>query len=327
MKNTQLAKMSQIDLRDIWESEAGHFTPWLAKEENICLLGEALQLELEVEASEKDVGPFRADILCRDINSDRAVLIENQLETTDHVHLGQILTYAAGLKALTVIWIAKRFTEEHRATLDWLNAITDDTIHFFGVEMELWRIGDSSPAPRFNIVAKPNDWSSRVSKAASKVQFEDLSDTKKLQWEYWTALSDWLSNESELIRPQKALPQHWTNFAIGRSGMHLAATVNSRTKTIAVQLYMHTSEAKSQFKQLLSRKKEIEKQLGFDLEWLELPEKIASVIVYELEGADFNQKNDWKRQHAWLKSTLEKFHTVFKPIVRSLGDSDQEEAA
>ena len=106
------------------------------------MLGEALGIELELEAQEKAVGPFRADILCKDIGNDHWVLIENQLERTDHGHLGQLLTYASGLEAVTIVWIAARFTEEHRSTLDWLNRITDESFRFFGLEVELWRIGD-----------------------------------------------------------------------------------------------------------------------------------------------------------------------------------------
>jgi hypothetical protein len=151
-----LGRLEKVDLRDIWTTEATDFTPWLARQENLAVLGETLGIELELEAQERAVGPFRADILCKDIGTDRWVLIENQLERTDHVHLGQLLTYASGLEAVTIIWIAARFTEEHRSTLDWLNRITDESFRFFGLEVELWRIGTSAAAPKFNIVSKPS---------------------------------------------------------------------------------------------------------------------------------------------------------------------------
>ena len=152
---TRLGKLEPVELRDCWEREDSDFTPWLASDENIALLGEAIGLELEVQQEEAAVGPFRADILCRDTNSGGLVIIENQLERTDHSHLGQTLTYAAGLDAVTIVWIAASFTEEHRAALDWLNRISHEGVRFFGVEIELWRIGDSAPAPMFNIVAVP----------------------------------------------------------------------------------------------------------------------------------------------------------------------------
>ena len=148
---SKLGRLERIDLREIWRTEAYDFTPWLAQSENIEILGDALGLDLEVEAQERNVGPFRADILCKDLDDNSWVLIENQLERTDHNHLGQLLTYGAGLNTVTIIWIAEKFTDEHRAALDWLNDITDDSFNFFGLEVELWRIGESAPAPKFNI--------------------------------------------------------------------------------------------------------------------------------------------------------------------------------
>ena len=136
-----------------WQCHLG-----LAQSENMAELARTLDMDLEVEAQERAVGPFRADILCKDISTNRWVLIENQLERTDHTHLGQLLTYASGLEAVTIVWIAARFTEEHRSTLDWLNKITDESFRFFGLEVELWRIGDSPAAPKFNVVSKPNDF-------------------------------------------------------------------------------------------------------------------------------------------------------------------------
>jgi hypothetical protein len=152
MPRHDLGRLTRVDLRNIWTSESIEFTPWLGREENLAVLTEALGIDLELEAQEEAVGPFRADIFCRDIGTGAWVLVENQLERTDHVYLGQLLTYASGLEAVTIIWIAARFTEEHRSTLDWLNKITDDSVRFFGLEVELWRIGDSPAAPKFNIV-------------------------------------------------------------------------------------------------------------------------------------------------------------------------------
>ena len=153
MTRATLGRFEPVALRDIWTSEAAEFTPWLARPENLSVLGETLGIDLELEAQERSVGPFRADILCKDIATDSWVLVENQLERTDHIHLGQLLTYASGLEAVTIVWIAAQFTDEHRSTLDWLNRITDARFRFFGLEVELWRIGDSLPAPRFSVIA------------------------------------------------------------------------------------------------------------------------------------------------------------------------------
>jgi hypothetical protein len=120
----------------------------------------------------------------KDIDTDRWVLIENQRERTDHTHLGQLLTYASGLEAVTIVWIAARFTAEHRSTLDWLNKITDDSFRFFGLEVELWRIGTSPAAPKFNIVSKPNAWSHSVAQAARTIHDAELSETRIAQRDY-----------------------------------------------------------------------------------------------------------------------------------------------
>ena len=214
MTNRTLGRLTRVDPRKIWATEASDFTPWLAREENLAVLSETLDMELELEAQEKAVGPFRADILCKDIGSDAWVLIENQLERTDHRHLGQLLTYASGLEAVTIIWIAAHFNEEHRSTLDWLNKITDEDFRFFGLEVELWRIGDSPAAPRFNIVSKPNDWSRLVAQAARADEAE-LSETRLMQWNYWSALNAVLDQaEGPVLGSRKPRPSSWMGYPI-----------------------------------------------------------------------------------------------------------------
>lgn len=133
-----LGALKRIDVRNIWQTEAYHFTPWLAQ--NLDILAETLDMELEIEAQEKNVGPFRADILCKDTLDNSWVLIENQLERTDHTHLGQLMTYASGLQAVTIIWISTHFTEEHRSALDWLNTITDDNFTFLALKWSFGRL-------------------------------------------------------------------------------------------------------------------------------------------------------------------------------------------
>lgn len=155
MQAINLSKLERVDLREIWVKEHEDFTPWLA--ENLHFLSDAIGMELEIEAVEKSVGCFRADIVAKDVDTGCWVLIENQLERTDHGHLGQLITYASGLKASTLIWIAYQFTDEHIAALDWLNSVTDDNIKFYGLQIELWKI-DAAMAPKFNVVSKPNAW-------------------------------------------------------------------------------------------------------------------------------------------------------------------------
>jgi hypothetical protein len=218
MTGYPIGRLTRVELREIWIREATDFTLWLAREENLAVLAETLGIDLELEAQEKAVGPFRADILCKDIDSNAWVLIENQLECTDHSHLGQLLTYASGLQAVTIIWIAARFTEEHRATLDWLNKITDESFRFFGLEVELWRIGDSPAAPKFNIVSKPNDWSRSVAQAARAIDEAELSKTRITQRSYWGGFHLALDRAGGPVSGnRKPQPQSWMAYPIGRS--------------------------------------------------------------------------------------------------------------
>jgi hypothetical protein len=324
MNSPNLGRLQKVDLREAWASESSGFTPWLAQENNLKLLGETVGIELELESQEKEVGPFRADILCKDTANDSWVLIENQLERTDHSHLGQLLTYAAGLNAVTIVWIAEHFTEEHRAALDWLNERTDEKINLFGLEIELWRIGDSPIAPKFNIISQPNDWSRTVQQAAAASG--EVSEHKQFQLRFWTAFRDYMEAEKSFVRCQKPLPQHWTNHAIGRSGVHLCSIVstwNSVTNTkgaeIRVELYIDGPNAKQEFAALERQRAALEKSLGFPLTWHN-PENKAMCRLYTRQDADFLNETLWPQQFVWLKQRLEIMHRVFAPVVKQVRD-------
>ena len=315
----QLGRLERHDLRNAWSKEAADFTPWLAQPENLSLLGETLGMELELEAQEKSVGPFRADILCRDVGNDHWVLIENQLERTNHGHLGQLLTYASGLEAVTIVWIAAQFTEEHRATLDWLNKITDDSFRFFGLEVELWRISGSPAAPKFNIVAKPNDWSHAVARAAHAIDETDLSETRVLQRRYWAALNTVLDATGGLVAGnKKPQAQAWMSFPIGRSRFHLNAVMVRPRKQLRVELHIGGVHAKVYFRMLREQKDAIERELGYSPDWEELPEAQDSRISHSLNDIDPENEADWPRQHEWLATHLNDLHRAFGQRVNAL---------
>nr|WP_298897667.1 DUF4268 domain-containing protein [uncultured Altererythrobacter sp.] len=264
------------------------------------------------------MGPFKADILAKrtDTADDHWVLIENQLERTDHKHLGQLLTYAAGLDAVTIVWVAESFAEEHQKTLEWLNEMTSDELEFFGLEIELWRIGDSPPAPMFNIVAEPNDWSREVKQAAGA----QVSELKQQQRRFWQGLRSKLIEKNSKVKPQKAHPQHWAWFAIGRSNVVLSASLNSQKKFVWVNLGLMGQHGKAWFYELLERKDEIEAKIGEPLDWQELKGRKESRIALILENADPTDEEDWTRQQAWMIEKLERFYDVFHPLATSLSD-------
>lgn len=318
----ELGKLSKVEIRDVWQSEPGDFTPWLATEENIALLGQVIDLDLEVEATERNVGPFRADILCKDTANQTWVLVENQLERTDHTHLGQLLTYASGLHAATIIWIASRFTEEHRAALDWLNEITSDEFAFFGLEVELWRIGDSPPAPKFNVVSKPNDWTKSVASAARNAVDGNLSESKQTLLDYWTAFRELMIERGGLVNPTKAHPAGYMDFSLGKSGIWLNAHIKLNPPSIAAMVTIGTNQSMAYFKLLEKDRDEYEALFGTRLKWLERPSKKQKLIKIELEDADPANREDWSRQHGWIHDNLNRLHSTFSKAARSLDPAD-----
>lgn len=255
---------------------------------------------------------------------DHLVLIENQLEKTDHGHLGQLLTYAAGLHAVTIVWIAERFVDEHRAALDWLNEITDPSVNFFGLEIELWRIGTSPVAPKFNVVSKPNDWAKTLRSTTSGPKRE-LTPTQELQLAFWRAFADYLDERDLLPRRTKPQPQNWHNFAIGRSHFVLTATVDSASHVIRVRLTVGGPLGKAHYYLLEQRKEQVEQALGYPVIWYENPGKVESGLILETGGKLADQE-DWPRQFDWLSHHLQNFHGKLGPLIRQLDANDYVEA-
>lgn len=316
---TQLGRLERVDLRAEWTKEDRNFTPWLAQEENISLLGETLNMSLEVEQEERRVGRFSADILCRDTATADGdwVVIENQLETTDHSHLGQIITYAAGLEANTCIWVAAKFHEEHRAAIDWLNEITGDELQFFGLEIELWKIGDSLSAPKFNIVAQPNDWKRDVGKAAKNLADGTLNETQQLQLEFWEGVNERVSR-NRVLRPRKPSPKQWMDYSVGRTGFVLRATISTQNNRVGAALYIQNPDAHTQFEQLLIMKDEIDATIALPLNWDPLPGKQACKISTDIDAADLSDRSSWPELQSWLVRALEEFYSCFAPKVKAI---------
>lgn len=183
---SDLGKLEMVPVRNAWAHEAGAFTPWLAQ--NLDRLGDALGIPLEHVQTEAPVATFSADILARNAGDGSTVLIENQLEDSDHGHLGQIMTYLAGLSAQTVVWIAPRFRDAHLSAIRWLNEHTADPFSFFAVEVRVVRIGDSPLAPVFEVIERPNGWDRSVQQQAREVRPpSDLGEFRKTFWTHFLA--------------------------------------------------------------------------------------------------------------------------------------------
>ena len=318
----ELGRLSPIALRDIWKDEPVNFTRWLAEAENLALLGETLRMELELEAQEIPVGAFRADILCRDTIDNSRVLIENQLERTDHDHLGKILTYSAGLNVRTVIWIAKEFRDEHLAALEWQNEMTDERFQCFGIEVKLWKIEDSICAPQFNIVSKPNDWSPTMIRATQRATSEALSEKQAQQEQFWTQLCDAMIEKDSRVRCPKPVWGNFLVFSIGRADFSMEAWQASQNKEIGIRLYMRGQDATAHFYLLKEQQAEIEETFGEPLEWAGLPERKSCRISLRKGDTDPTDVGDWPKQHEWLADKLERFNTVFRPRIKALDAGD-----
>jgi hypothetical protein len=201
MVSVMLGRLEPVPLRQVWPHEGNDFTSWLAETENLSLLAETLQLsDLQLQDTEVAVGSFYIDILARDIEG-RVVVIENQFGPTDHTHLGQIMTYVAGQEGrATVVWIAEKFREEHRAAIDWLNTATIEDFDFFAVEVEALRIADSPPAPWFNVVAKPNNWTRGVGRATRAAASAPPNERQQSYIAYWSRFAEFLVVRNVLFK-------------------------------------------------------------------------------------------------------------------------------
>ena len=271
-----------------------------------------------MKEQEASVGSFSADILCRDVTNDSLVVIENQLERTDHSHLGQLITYAAGLEANTLVWIVKHFTEEHRAAIDWLNRNTDENFHFFGIEVEVFRIGDSVPAPRFEVVAKPNDWAKTTKQASrSRANFTEL---QKKYMAFWEVFGDQAAKHGQFKRP-KPQPDMWLGWGAGKSDFSFYAQISFRENWLVMDICLSGRNAMAHFHLLKEQQEEIEQELGYQLEW-DVREGMKSCSIFIKQFTDLEDRDEWPRHSDWLIKHLADFQKVFRPRVKQLDASE-----
>lgn len=308
----ELGKLEKVELRNIWKHEAADFSSWLSKSENLSMLSDAIGMDITLIQTEAPVGKFSVDILAEEEDTGKKVVIENQLELTNHDHLGKIITYASGFDAEIIIWIVKEVRDEHKQAVDWLNEHTDEKINIFAIEMEVWKIGESLCAPKFKIVSKPNDWAKAIKKTTSQ---SELSDTKILQLEFWNKFKEFVQEQNSNIPLRKANPQHWFNISIGTSGAKICLTVNSQSDQIGCEIYI--SNNKDLFYELEKYKENIHQELGFSLDWMELPSKKASRIKLTTDG-DISKSEAWDEYFQWCLSNVESFQKVFSKHINKI---------
>ena len=339
-------RLERVELRTVWVSEDSDFASWISRSDSLTLLGEALNLELELEDTEGWATSSPRGVVCRTRGGSGYVVIANQLEHTDQSHLGQLLTYAAELKAAIMVWVAAKFTQEDRNTLHWLNEVTGEGVRFFGLEVELWRIGDSPLAPKFRLVSKPGGWGEGVAaqvaaqaapatapapdpppateettlenqlqQVESELQLEYQMVENELQLEYWQALRKHLENAGSFIRAGTPRSQNWMNFDVGHWRLRMTAFNNMRDGGIGVQLVIREGDAEVSYNSLYQQRGEIAAEIGETLEWRDLPEHKQGQVMLRRYNADPTNRTQWPEQHAWFKEKLEAFDRAFRPRI------------
>lgn len=309
----ELGQLSKLDPREVWSSESADFTPWLAG--NIDKLGEVLGLELEFRQREAPVGDFSVDLVAHDLSQDRAVIIENQLEPTDHTHLGQIITYAAGFDAGIVIWISREFREEHRQALDWLNRVHEGHTEFFGITVELLKVDESKPAVNFRLVAFPNKWS-RVAATSS----DEVSPKRLAYQQFFQGLLDELREKHKFTNARAAQPQSWYSFSTGVRGF-LWGFCFSLGRRVRTELYIDTPDADRNgqiLEELMKARTVIEKDFGESLEWERLEEKRACRIAVYRSGSIDDSSEKLEEIRNWGVDRLLRFKRIFGPRLRDI---------
>ncbi len=305
----ELGILKTVSARHLWTHEAREFTPWLAN--NITELSKALGLELEVENTEVAVGPYSADILAKDTGTGKYVVIENQLEKTNHDHLGKAITYASVLDASTIIWVATDFSEEHKKALDWLNDHTSDEVSLYGVQVELWQIDNSNAALRFNVISKPNQ---AVREAARSLAAADLTDKKKFQLDFWNKFRDKLAKTKKFPSLQTPRPQYWFDVSLGKTNIYISNTCNTDLNTVGARIYIGNKISDKMLPLLESKKVEIESAIGKSLQWNPNPENRDKVIML-LHTTDFSDQKKVDEALEWLVDYTIKFRDAFSKIV------------
>lgn len=311
MATIKLGRLEEVDVRKLWSHEQYDFSNWLAKEENIELLNEALGLTLVDIEKEVYVGSYRCDLVASDETTGQKIIIENQLEQSNHDHLGKVITYASGLDAKVIVWIVKDAREEHRSAVEWLNNNTNKEINFFLIEIHAYKIGDSLYAPKFEIVEKPNDF---IKTGKIQASSGEMNKSQSERLEFWTRFNEVIIERGRPFNVRKASTDHWYDVAIGTSAAHLGITLVNKENCIGIELYI--SDDKSIFDRLYAEKDVIEKELGLTLDWQRLDGKKASRIVYRIPGLDFDDHSNYDTLMNEAIDKIVAFSKVFKKYMK-----------
>lgn len=309
-----LGRLELVPARAVWPHEALDFTPWLL--DNVDVLADLLGMGgLVLERAEHPVGDFSLDLIGRDESTDEVVIVENQLEQSDHTHLGQIITYAAGTDPTTIVWVTTGFRPEHRAAIDWLNERTDSNTRLFGVVIKVVRIGDSAPAPAFELVAQPNDWEKEVRRSALPANGE-VSERAGMYRQFWEAVLGRIHDEGRGWARGRTTGSQWCDTASG-----VPSTTYSmawRREGLVVQIYFNDSDAAENTRRYLAMAEHAEafnSAVGVPVLWDPMDgRKAARIAVVSDEFRDISETDLWARASDWLMLTQERMRAASAAI-------------
>ena len=293
----KIGKLESVDVRELWQHEQYDFSAWLAKPENIEYLNDILGLTLVDVKKEMFVGSYRCDLVAKDETTGINVIIENQLEASNHDHLGKIITYASGLDAPVIVWIVKEAREEHRSAVEWLNNNTVEGIGFFLIELHAYKIDDSLPAPKFEIVEKPNDFIKANKKPTSKG--DNATEANRLA--FWTQFNSVIASKGKPFNTRKPTTDPWYDVAIGTSKAHITISLVNRENKVVVELYI--VDSKALFDQLYLFKDKIEEELEMSFSWNRMDNNKTSRIRHDIPGLNFDHQENYPQL---MKEIIEK---------------------
>lgn len=300
-----LGKLQKVTVREVWKDEEKDFNPWLEKE-GLQLLAQELGLQnVNVKRREVNVGGFYVDLLAQveDIpEQTKLMIIEAQLEKTDHKHLGQLLTYAANLDAAYIVWIVENTREEHREAIEWLNTIaesSDKDVGFFLVKIELWKINDSLPAPKFTVVVSPNYWTKNIKKSSK----DELGEKASIGLSFLTNFYEYIKNSMPVSPPNPSTPMYYS-IPSGTSKAQTRVGVSVSAKYVRVGIYFPSKEI---FEKVKEKAKELEELFPDDeLVWDSMPKYKGAVVDVFKKDIDFNNKDLWNNIFEWIEEKVKK---------------------
>ncbi|MDD3487884.1 MAG: DUF4268 domain-containing protein [Candidatus Pacebacteria bacterium] len=307
-----IGRVRKINPRQIWKHESKDFTPWLA--ENIDYLNDILDMDIAVQTVEGSVGPYSVDIYGED-SSGNKVIIENQLEKSDHAHLGQILTYLVNLDANTAIWITTNPSEEHQQVVEWLNEITPDDMYFYLIQIEGITIeGQESVAPLFTIIEGPTEDRKKI--GAEK---KEHAQRHAVRQQFWSQVINVMNEKNNLCQNVSPSTDSWIGIGLGISGVSLNLVVSQ--SYARSEIYINRGdkqENKKVFDYFFNLKDKIEKDVEDALIWRRMDNNVTSRIQYQLDGVNITNENDWPKMKDFLVNAAIKMHKAFKDPVQKL---------